>query len=64
MKVHFTKKAYAVNGDEHDYLHGKKWLCVFKNNPNPARKTKRKMTRRLRASSKIIARMFKNEIAL
>lgn len=60
MKIHWNKKAVAINGDEYDLLMGKKYLKVF-DKPNPARRTKREMSRRLRRSGKIIVKILIQE---
>lgn len=57
MKIEYGKKSNPINGDEHDFLKAKNIVNVFSNNPNPARKTKKKLIRRLRRSSKIILKI-------
>ena len=56
MKIELGKRPLARNGDEYDLIKGKHILCVFSNDPNPARQTKKRMIRRLRRSSKIITK--------
>ncbi len=54
MNIEYGKKSLPRNRDEQDFLRAKNILCVFSNSPNPARKTKLRLVRRLRRSSKII----------
>lgn len=59
MKIELGKQPLARNGDEQDLIDAKHVLCIFSNDPNPARATKKRMIRRLRRSSKLIV---KNEL--
>lgn len=61
MKIEYGKKAMSRNGDEVDYLYAKHLLCVFFNSPNPAKKTKKRMKKRLRQSQKLIIKLLLNE---
>jgi hypothetical protein len=61
-KINYGKKAAPINGDEEDFLQGKRVLAVFYNSPIPARKTKRRMNKRLRRSQRAIEKTEKNNL--
>jgi hypothetical protein len=54
MKIEFGKKSVPRNGNEQDFLHGKRLYKYFSNSPKAARAAKHSLVKRLRHSSKMI----------